>query len=417
MIPPAIPRNESARLEALRSLQILDTDAEDDYNRLVDFVARMCEVPICLVSLVDAERQWFKARHGLEVCQTGRDVSLCGHAILEDGILEIPDTHLDARCDGNPLVYGPPHIRFYAGAPIRDEQGLAVGTVCVIDQQPRTLATPQRELLLQVADHVSRLMVLRRANLRLEQARHEIELQKNQAEAANRAKSVFLTGMSHELRTPLNAINGFAQLLLQDPTLAPDHQDSAEEIVRAGRHLLNLINEVLNLSKIEAGQLDLQPEPVPLAPLLQECDGLVQPLLQEHHITLRYPAQGPWVVQADPTRLRQVLLNLLSNAIKYIRDHGTVDVAVGLLQAAPQPGQVRVQVRDSGIGIRPEWHARLFQPFERGDAEFSQIPGTGIGLSLSRNLVQHMGGRMGLESIVGEGSTFWFTLPLAHQGG
>ncbi len=140
MIPPATPRNESARLEALRSLQILDTDAEDDYNRLVDFVARMCEVPICLVSLVDAERQWFKARHGLEVCQTGRDVSLCGHAILEDGILEIPDTHLDARCDGNPLVYGPPHIRFYAGAPIRDEHGLAVGTVCVIDQQPRTLA-------------------------------------------------------------------------------------------------------------------------------------------------------------------------------------------------------------------------------------------------------------------------------------
>lgn len=140
MIPPATPSNESARLEALRSLQILDTDAEDDYNRLVDFVARMCEVPICLVSLVDAERQWFKARHGLEVCQTGRDVSLCGHAILEDGILEIPDTHLDARCDGNPLVYGPPHIRFYAGAPIRDEQGLAVGTVCVIDQQPRTLA-------------------------------------------------------------------------------------------------------------------------------------------------------------------------------------------------------------------------------------------------------------------------------------
>ena len=214
--------------------------------------------------------------------------------------------------------------------------------------------------------------------------------------------------MSHELRTPLNAILGFGQLLEQDSELSEDHRDDVQEIMKASRHLLGLINEVLDLAKVESGKIVLSLETVELAPLVQDCLTLVQPMANQRGIRLEVDDPNGWRVWADSTRLRQVLLNLMSNAIKYNREGGAVRLQVEVAGAA----RVRVWVRDTGPGIAPERLGELFQPFQRLGAEDSEIEGSGIGLTITRRLVEMMHGAMGVESEVGVGSSFWFELPL-----
>ncbi|HMA37693.1 MAG TPA: ATP-binding protein [Chloroflexia bacterium] len=227
------------------------------------------------------------------------------------------------------------------------------------------------------------------------------------ADAGNAAKSEFLSRMSHELRTPLNAILGFAQILeLEGPS--PDQHESLDQILRAGRHLLQLINEVLEISRIEAGGLAISPEPVLLADIVQSCLALVQPLAAARGLTLATEAlvAPEAYVQADLQRLTQVVLNLLSNAIKYNRAGGCVTVRTEQVR----PDGIRLAVRDTGLGIAPEALGRLFVPFERLDALQSNVEGTGLGLVLARRLMEAMGGQLGVTSTLGIGSTFWIEL-------
>ena len=241
---------------------------------------------------------------------------------------------------------------------------------------------------------------------------------KDEAERANRAKSDFLSRMSHELRTPLNAVLGFAQLLesdAEDPLSLLQHA-RVLELLRGGRHLLALINEVLDLSRIEAGALHLQLVPVSLGGLVGECLRMIHPMAEERGITLHVlpprgaAEEGSDAVLADPTRLKQVLLNLLSNAVKYNRDGGRVQLS---WRAAEAGGAVRIEVLDSGPGLSPPQQERLFQAFERLDAEGSAIEGAGIGLALSKWLVNLMRGEIGVDSAPGCGSTFWVQLESA----
>jgi signal transduction histidine kinase len=230
------------------------------------------------------------------------------------------------------------------------------------------------------------------------------------ADRANQAKSEFLSRMSHELRTPLNAILGFGQLLEIDD-LNPDQLDGVRQILSGGRHLLDLINEVLDISRIEAGRMSLEIEPVPVGQTLQEALDLVRPLVDQRDIRLRVPpaGQGDRHVLADRQRLKQIVLNLLSNAVKYNRAGGTVTVAC---QQTPGPA-LRIAVSDTGLGIAPGKLARLFTPFDRLGAEDSETEGTGLGLALARKLAELMGGTMGVESTPEVGSTFWLELKLA----
>ncbi len=237
---------------------------------------------------------------------------------------------------------------------------------------------------------------------------------KEEAERANLAKSQFLSSMSHELRTPMNAILGFGQLLMSDPArpLAEQQRDHVRQILRGAHHLLALINEVLDLAVIETGRLRISLEPLMVAPLLDECVGLMRPLAQADRIDLRVldgdaAASGVRVI-ADRTRLKQVLLNLLSNAIKYNRPDGWVQIA-----CAPDGDALRIAFTDTGPGVEAGHAERLFEPFERLDAGRTSIEGAGLGLALSRGLMQAMQGEIGVEGAAGGGSTFWIRLPLA----
>ena len=231
------------------------------------------------------------------------------------------------------------------------------------------------------------------------------------AEAANRSKSEFLSRMSHELRTSLNAVLGFSQLLELDD-LTPDQDQAVEQITKGGRHLLDLINEILDISQIETGTLTLSPESVRILDVISETADLIRPLADERgiHLLGTETQDCDVFVFADRQRLKQILLNLVGNGIKYNRDGGTVSISC----ARPGPGRLRIQVTDTGPGIPPEQFGLLFTPFERLGAERTTVEGTGIGLALSRRLAEVMGGTVDVESTVGRGSTFWVELPIVE---
>jgi CheY-like chemotaxis protein len=236
----------------------------------------------------------------------------------------------------------------------------------------------------------------------------ELESAKSVAEKANLAKSDFLSSMSHELRSPLNAILGFAQLMESDsPPPTPAQQESIAQILQAGWHLLKLINEILDLAKVESRQVPMSEEPVSLAEVMLECQAMIEPQAQQRAIKLTFPKFDiPYFVRADRTRVKQVLINLLSNAIKYNIKQGTVEVKC----TEGTPGRIRVSIRDTGAGLYPEQLAQLFQPFNRLGQEAGGEEGTGIGLVVAKRLVELMGGVIGVESTVGVGSVFWFEL-------
>jgi len=254
---------------------------------------------------------------------------------------------------------------------------------------------------------------LKRFEQTLQHKNVELENARFAAEKANLAKSDFLSSMSHELRSPLNAILGFAQLMdTASPSPAPSQKESIDQILKAGWHLLNLINEILDLARVESGKLSLSLEPTALGEVLRECQGMIEPQAQKRGITITFPqALVPYFVVADRTRLKQVLINLLSNAIKYNQAGGTVVVDC----SAPNAERVRVSVKDTGAGLPPEKLSQLFQPFNRLGQEAGGQEGTGIGLVVARQLIELMGGVIGVESTVGAGSVFWFDMVAAAE--
>ena len=239
----------------------------------------------------------------------------------------------------------------------------------------------------------------------------QLESAKAAAEKANLAKSEFLSRMSHELRTPLSAILGFAQLLESGaPQPTPIQLVNISKIIRAGWYLLDLINEILDLATIESGKLPLSIGPVLLPEVLQDCRTMIEPQAEKSGIRMRFPDfDNSCFVMADRTAVKQILINLLSNAIKYNRTNGSVEVSCTAIQAQ----RVRISVRDSGEGLPPEKIAQLFQPFNRLGQESKAVEGTGIGLAVSKRLVEAMGGEIGIESNAGIGSTFWIELSAA----
>ena len=244
--------------------------------------------------------------------------------------------------------------------------------------------------------------------LQLALANAELVNANEEARSANQAKSAFLSSMSHELRTPLNAILGFAQILTSNtlPSTLEQKKEFANHILKSGRHLLTLINEILDLAKVESGTITLSMEPVALADILLECRTMIEPIAATRKVRVLFPDVDGAVVMADRTRLKQVMLNLLSNAVKYNRDEG----AVVLTCDQCTPTRMRLSVQDTGNGLSPEQVASLFQPFNRLGQESGAQEGTGIGLVVTKRLVELMGGEIGVTSSPGVGSVFWIEL-------
>ncbi len=400
MISAALPDNEEERIRLLQELEILDTLEEQAYDDLTFLAAQICDTPIALVSLVDSTRQWFKSHYGLDARETPRELAFCAHAILGQELFVVENSGNDARFHDNPLVTGAPHVKFYAGAPLLLHGKFALGTLCVIDDHPRTLAPRQRQAL----EALGRQVI----------SQVELRIKVKELQKLDRIKDEFISMVNHELRTPLTAIHGAAGILHHQ---AAQQLDSAsrpmlEVLYRNTNRLLNLVNDILDLSRLEAGRMTLQQQPLSPVDLVgaalelneaycKQCGCSIELKTAESLRSLR--------VLGDEQRLQQVLSNLISNAAKFTFSGDTLEVAVVRVD-----GHVRINVTDHGPGIAPDKQDRLFQKFSHlSHAGNSKLPGTGLGLVISRQIVELHQGTMGFESIPHQRTSFYFTLPIA----
>ena len=391
----AVPPDETERLEALRSYRVLDTPSEPDFDDLAALASFVCKTSVGLISLVDKDRQWFKARHGLDATEMHRDIAFCAHTILDDAVMVVNDTHDDRRFADNPLVLGEPYIRFYAGVPLVTSSGHNLGTVCVVDSEPHELDEQQTELLKGLA---------RQAIAQLELRRSLVDLRRS-----NESKDRLFTLISHDLRSPLQTILGFSELLER----RLHRLDQAEirkyvgHVVASARRVHRLLDNLLELARFELGEMRCEPRPVGVTPVIEEVLALFASEARDKSITLEDVIEGPLRAETDPRVLQPVLRNLLSNAIKFSHPESRV-----ITRARGQGSWVRLEVEDEGVGMPPELLAKALEGQTQGSLPGTVgEQGTGLGMMLVHRLVRQLGARLEGESTEGAGSRFVLRLP------
>ena len=400
-------RLEVLRLEALRRYALLDTASEVAFERTVRLVARVFAVPIAMVTLMDLERQWFKACIGVDLTENTRALSFCNYTLLEDGVLVVPDAQLDPRFAENPVVSGL-GIRFYAGAPLRTSDGFNIGTLCIYDYAPHPEGlTPDQcstleDLATSTMDDIEARRMVSRA---LEAEKRVRQLHQTQKQ--------FVDDAAHELRAPLTAIRGNLEWMRNRPELLLEQrQEALADVLSEAYRLERLVQDMLTLARGESGPT-LERVPVNLHTLLREVNAEAQHLTEVHTLELGAPelplsqsstlASGTledcWSLgHAD--QLKQVLLILVENALRYTPSGGRI-----ALSLERQQNQAEIRVSDSGIGISSEDLTRVFERFYRASGSRERNPvGSGLGLAIAQGIVQAHGGKLWLESEPGQGT-------------
>jgi signal transduction histidine kinase/CheY-like chemotaxis protein len=393
--------DEPERLKALQSLDILDSEAEEIFDNITRTIGKIFDAPVALVSLVDHDRQWFKSCYGIDAQQTDREQSFCTHAVASSKFLLVPDALEDDRFRSNTLVTGAPFIRFYAGAPLINKDGLVLGSLCAIDTKPRHDITEDQILLLNtMADLVVSQLELRVSNKCIKRVL--------------KTQSEFFAGMSHEIRTPMNGIIGAAALLKE--TLLDEKQTKyIDTILGSGRTLLEIIDDILDYAKMESGNVKVNIATCNLKELITEQALLLETLSHKKsiHCSFEYDENIPDFINTDETKIRQLLLNFSSNAIKFTNREGAISIKV----EKQDENTLLFRVQDTGIGISKDDLESVFVAYEQvlEKRKKTRHAGTGLGLAICRYIIKYMKGTIGVDSVEGEGSTFWFTLPLVES--
>jgi signal transduction histidine kinase len=406
-----IPVNEKERLNDLHAFGILDTESESDFDQLVELASLICQCKMSLISLIDGERQWFKAKKNITDKQTPRSESFCAHAIMHDEIFIVENTLDDERFQNFPVVTNELKVRFYAGARIVSSNGYALGTVCVLHEEPRQLNEMQKYALQTLARQAAVLFELRKKNQALKQLAEEQERLKKAAELATRSQKQFLSNMSHEIRTPLNGILGMTNILLTDEHNA-QQGEYLNSLKFASENLLSVVNDVLDFNKITTYDLVFEKIDFDLHNLLKEVNRshAVSAAAKKVDLELTIHDTVPGIVNGDSLRLIQVLNNLMGNAIKFT-EAGFVKIEVAGKESTAENISVCFTVTDTGIGIASHEIGKIFEEFSQANASITRnFGGTGLGLAISKNLLNLQGSELEVTSTEGKGSSFSFTI-------
>lgn len=394
MISAPIPQNETERLRALYSLELMDTAYEEDFDEIVQLASRICEVPISLITLLDYDRQWFKARIGLTSTETERSVSFCGHAILQDNFFEVEDAATDERFHDNPFVTDDPNIRYYGGVPLVTKSGYKIGTLCVIDTKPRHLDPEQAKTMQILAHQVIKLIELRVLNKKLDNANRLL----------NRSVAI----MAHDIRNPLAAISMMFEL--KNEGILPDEDIKAmEQLVPGQVHAtLTLLDNLLEWENL---QLKGVPEADAIADvktMCLQCFSLLELKAKEKGNKLICTAPENTMVECSKAALHFILRNLLTNACKFTAG-GSITVS-----AHVHGPQVVITVSDTGIGMTEEQLAALKEKqYGQTGLGTKNEKGNGLGLILIQEYLDSINGHLEISSEKGKGSSFAVHLPLA----
>lgn len=394
MISAPLHPNEDQRLEALKQLEVLDTEDEKAFDELTELASAICGTPISLISLVDADRQWFKSKKGLNAEQTDRNSAFCAHAILQDQVLEVQNALEDERFHDNPLVVDQPDIRFYAGAPLVTADGHAIGTLCVIDQQPKQLDEQQKKALSILSKQVMSQLELRLHNRRLEKL--------------NKTRDQIFAMVAHDLRSPFTAILGLSRgLTKRIEKLTPERiVESAHSILNSSMRVYQMLDELLQWSQQAIGDVELKPEVIVLDDLVQSVVENLEHAIGLKDIEIISDLNRKFKVHSDPMIAKCVLRNLLNNAIKYSSVGGSIEISARL-----NGNQVDISVLDHGIPLPDSARDAL----TKGEAECSMgtrgEKGHGLGLLLCHQFLHKQNNRLWLDEEHTEGACFIFNLP------
>ena len=398
MLIPQKHKNEKERLQLLESYSILDTLPETDFDNLTAIASQICNIPISLITLLDTDRQWFKSHHGLDKSETPRDYAFCAHAIHDSNTtFLIEDARQDERFHDNPLVTGDPNVVFYAGVPLTNSAGLPLGTLCVIDHKPNTLNETQLKALQSLADQVMNLLELRRNKRYLEEAILELE-------QSNQELERFAYVAAHDLKSPLNNISSLSLLLKEDygSKIDEEGQNLIRYIQNSSDQLRNLIDGLLDYSKsikiihdnkIKINLEKLREDLIILFSFESKCVIKLISDIKDIH--------------ANKNAIEQILINLVTNAIKY----NNKPITEVELIVTENETQYKIIIKDNGPGIPKEYHQRIFQLFETltNKDKFGQS-GNGIGLAIVKKIVENLGGKIHIETELGKGASFIFTI-------
>ncbi|MEO8376750.1 MAG: ATP-binding protein [Candidatus Sumerlaeota bacterium] len=431
-VPAPIPDNEAERLAALASYDILDTPPEKEFDDVARLASHICNTPICMVSLIDANRQWFKANIGpVDATETSRDLAICGYTILSDELCVVPDTAADPRFFDNPFVTGDyPQVRFYAGAPLVTGTGIRLGSLCVIDTKARDLTQEQRESLSALGRQVVQLFELRRTSRRLQEAL--------------KAKEEFLRIASHDLKNPLTAILCGAYILQTEMAMGPIDQAGVDSLgpvvdgmLRQSSHMTALITGYLDHQAIEDGAITLEQNIENVAHTLNVAIGDMEHAATRKESTIRLVADESLpAVRMDASRISQALRNLIGNALKFSPPKSEVILKASTCRTLPRnlyiprsptgpvagakgedtPLYLLVEVIDVGPGISEADAPKLFSKYAKLSAKSTGgESSSGLGLDICRTMIELHGGKIGVHNNKDAGSTFWFALPIFNE--
>ena len=400
MIQPDIPENEALRLDSLKEYSILDTLPEKEYDEITLLASMICGTPISLISLIDQNRQWFKSHHGTHTTQTSRDVAFCAHAINEPNkILVVEDSREDERFHNNPLVIEDPKIVFYAGIPLVNPNGYALGTLCVVDNQPRHLNEQQLNALQALSNQLMKLFELRKNTIALQSSVFELE-------AKNSALKEYAQVAAHDIRSPLSNMVMFSEVLETgfQEQLGEKGLHYAKVISSSAKRLIGLTEGILRYSK-DTNLLNENKQFIELYPTLNEIVSLLKP---DYEVNFLIEVAKDCKIYTNKIAIERILINLINNSLKY-NDKTIPQVRIIVKELT---SEICFNVCDNGSGIKLEDQQRIFRLFETASIEDRYgEKGFGIGLATVKSLVEGLKGKIKVKSELEKGTCFSFRIP------